>query len=135
MPPENPPGPPKVIQRGWLSPFEQTAPLGLVALGQPSGLSQAGAFGPRRRGGENFHTPSIYIVVYIANVWAVPCAVRKVGYLVEGQRGCRYLVDNIVWVCPVLAHMSGDIKIWDKYGPQRTKGCLMEFEVGMHAGA
>ena len=30
---------------------------------------------------------------------------------------------------------SADVKIWDKYGPQRTKGCFMEFEVGAHDGA
>jgi hypothetical protein len=29
---------------------------------------------------------------------------------------------NIVWVCPGLPGMSADVKIWDKYGPQRTKG-------------
>ena len=42
---------------------------------------------------------------------------------------------NIVWVCPVLPGASSDANIWDKYGPQRTKGCLMEFEVGIHDGA
>ena len=42
---------------------------------------------------------------------------------------------NIVWVCPVLPGTSADVKIWDKYGPQRTEGCLMEFEVGVHDGA
>ena len=42
---------------------------------------------------------------------------------------------NIVWICPVLPGTSADVKIWDKYGPQRTKGCFMEFEVGAHDGA
>ena len=42
---------------------------------------------------------------------------------------------NIVWICPVLPGTSADVKIWDKYGPQRTKGCFMEFEVGVHDGA
>ena len=42
---------------------------------------------------------------------------------------------NIVWVRPVLPGTSADVKAWDKYGPQRTKGYCMEFEVGIHDGA
>ena len=42
---------------------------------------------------------------------------------------------NIVRVCRVLPGTSADVKIRDKYGPQRTEGCLMEFEVGVHDGA
>ena len=42
---------------------------------------------------------------------------------------------NIVWVCPVLPGMSADVKISDKYGPQHTKECFMEFQVGIHDGA
>ena len=41
-------------------------------------------------------------------------------------------VDNlvdIVWVCPVLPGPSFHVKIWDKHGPQHTKGCFIEFEV------
>ena len=30
---------------------------------------------------------------------------------------------------------SADVKIWDQCGPQRTKGCSMEFEVGIHDDA
>ena len=46
---------------------------------------------------------------------------------------------TIVWVCPVLHGTNADVNIWDKYpggnGLQHTKGCLMEFEVGIHDGA
>ena len=34
--------------------------------------------------------------------------------------------------CPVLAGTCADVKMWDKYGPQRTKGCFMKLEVGIH---
>ena len=40
---------------------------------------------------------------------------------------------NVVWLCPVLPGTSADVKIWDKYGPQRTKGCFVE--VGTHDDA
>ena len=42
---------------------------------------------------------------------------------------------NIAWVRPILPDASADIKIWDKHGPQHTKACFMEFEVGIHDGA
>ena len=42
---------------------------------------------------------------------------------------------NIVWVCPVLPGTRADVKIWDMYEPQCTKGCFMKFEVGIHDGA
>ena len=42
---------------------------------------------------------------------------------------------NVVWVCPVLPGTIANVKIWDKYGPQRTKSCFLEFEVGIHDGA
>ena len=58
---------------------------------------------------------------YAGCVWKITVAVDNLG--------------NIVWICPVLPGTSADVKIWDKYGPQRTKGCFMEFEVGAHDGA
>ena len=53
----------------------------------------------------------------------------------SGMPGAVDNLGNIVWICPVLPGTSADVKIWDKYGPQRTKGCFMEFEVGVHDGA
>ena len=58
---------------------------------------------------------------YAGCVWKITMSVDHLG--------------NIVWICPVLPGTSADVKIWDKYGPQRTKGCFMEFEVGVHDGA
>ena len=42
---------------------------------------------------------------------------------------------NIVWSYLVLPGTSAATKIWDNYGPHCTKGCFMEFEVGIHDGA
>ena len=42
---------------------------------------------------------------------------------------------NIVWVYPVLPGTGANVKMWDKYGPQRTKRCFITFEVGLHDGA
>ena len=39
---------------------------------------------------------------------------------------------NILWVCPVLADTSTNVKIWDKHGPQHTIESFMEFEVGLN---
>ena len=36
---------------------------------------------------------------------------------------------NTVRVCPVLPSTSAEVTMWDKYGPQRTKRCFMEFDV------
>ena len=55
---------------------------------------------------------------YAGGVWKVTVAVDNLG--------------NVVWVCPVLPSISADVKMWDKYGPQRTKGCFLEFEVVAH---
>ena len=48
------------------------------------------------------------------------------------SRSWAFHPQDIVWVCPALPGMIADVKIWDKYGPQCTKGCFMVFEVGTH---
>ena len=48
-----------------------------------------------------------------AILWKVPVAVDNLV--------------NIVWVCPVLPSTSTNAKICDKYGPQCSKECFMEF--------
>ena len=58
---------------------------------------------------------------YAGCVWKVTVAVDNLG--------------NIVWVRFVLPGTSANVKMWDRLGPQRTKGCSMEFEVGVHDGA
>ena len=65
---------------------------------------------------------------------SVRCAgtVQKVGYFWKVTAA----VDNlVVWVCPVLRGTSAGVKICDTYGPQRTKGSFIEFEVGLHDDA
>ena len=42
---------------------------------------------------------------------------------------------NTVWVCLVLLGTGVDVKTWHKYGPQHTKACFVDFEVGRHDGA
>ena len=74
----------------------------------------------------SFLRPSIAFTMdfnpkYAGCVWKITVDVDHLG--------------NIVWICPVLPGTSADVKIWDKYGPQHTKGCFMEFEVGVHDGA
>ena len=39
------------------------------------------------------------------------------------------------YICPVLPGASAYVKLWDKYGPQRTKRCFTKLEVGIHDGA
>ena len=52
-----------------------------------------------------------------ACMWKVTVAVDNLG--------------NIVWICRILyipPGTSADVKTWDQYGPQHTKGCFMELE-------
>ena len=73
-----------------------------------------------------------------APLGGAPCAVRasceKYATLWKATVAVDHWI-NDVWVCPVLPGTSADVKIWDKYGPQCTKECFMEFEVGIHDGA
>ena len=58
---------------------------------------------------------------YTSHVYKVAVAVDMLG--------------NIVWICPLAPGTSADVLIWDGYGPSRTRGDFLYFEVGGHDGA
>ena len=42
---------------------------------------------------------------------------------------------NIVWICNLNPGTTPDVIIWDKEGPQRSRGQFFDFELGNHDGA
>ena len=42
---------------------------------------------------------------------------------------------NIVWICNLNPGTTPDVIIWDKEGPQRSRGQFFYFELGNHDGA
>ena len=45
------------------------------------------------------------------------------------------MLGNMIWICPLAPGTSVDVLIWDGYGPSRTRGDFLDFEVGGHDGA
>ena len=74
----------------------------------------------------------------LSRTGGAPCAVHalceKWAILWKVAGAVDHLV-HIVWVCPVLPCVSAAVRVWDKYGPQRPKGCFREFQMGIHGGA
>ena len=44
------------------------------------------------------------------------------------------MLGNIIWICPLAPGTSADVLIWDGYGPSRTRGDFLDFELGGHDG-
>ena len=44
------------------------------------------------------------------------------------------MLGNITWICLLATGTSAHVLVWDGYGPSRTRGDFVDFEVGGHVG-